>query len=253
LPGSSRRPRDIKAVLRRAICHDIAALASYQCNAGMVSAGKMCVMFTLYSMQRSGNSYKARLALAQLRVPYRLIEIDILKGDSHTPEFLAKNPNGQVPLLEVAPGRYLAESNAILWYIAGGTPLAPEDRIGRAESLQWMFFEQHSLEPNLGAAYFWLTLVKGGRELQQHALEDWMEEGNRALGVMEKHLAVHDFFVAGHYTIADIALYAYTHIAPQCDYDLAPFPAIRAWLDRIAQQPGYVPMEFRPAAAATAV
>jgi glutathione S-transferase len=130
-------------------------------------------MFTLYSMQRSGNSYKARLALAQLRVPYRLIEVDILKGDSHTPEFLAKNPNGQVPLLEVAPGRYLAESNAILWYIAGGTPLAPEDRIGRAEALQWMFFEQHSLEPNLGAAYFWLTLVKGGRELQQHALEDW--------------------------------------------------------------------------------
>ena len=94
-----------------------------------------------------------------------------------------------MPLLEVAPGRYLAESNAILWYVAGGTPLAPEDRIDRAEALQWMFFEQHSLEPNLGAAYFWLTLVKGGRELQRHALEDWMEKGYRALGVMEKHLA----------------------------------------------------------------
>src|SRR6201988_3146369 len=161
-------------------------------------------MFTLYAMQRSGNSYKVRLALAHLGYPYQLEEIDILKGESHTPEFLAKNPSGQVRLLEVAPGRYLAESNAILWYIAGGTPLAPEDRIGRAESLQWMFFEQHSLEPNLGAAYFWLTLVKGGRELQQHALEDWMEEGNRALGVMEKHLALNDFFVAGHYTIADI-------------------------------------------------
>ncbi len=143
-------------------------------------------MFTLYSMQRSGNSYKTRLALAQLGVRYRLVEIDILKGESHTPEFLAKNPNGQVPLLEVAPGRYLAESNAILWYIAGGTPLAPEDRIDRAEILQWMFFEQHSLEPNIGAAYFWLALVKGGRDLQQHALEDWMEEGNRALGVMEQ-------------------------------------------------------------------
>src|SRR6201997_2056933 len=206
-------------------------------------------MFTLYSMQRSGNSYKARLALAHLQLSYRLIEVDILKGESHTPEFLARNPNGQVPLLEVAPGRYLAESNAILWYIAGGTPLAPEDRIGRAEALQWMFFEQHSLEPNLGAAYFWLTLVKGGRELQQHALEDWMEEGNRALGVMEKHLALHDFFVAGHYTIADIALYAYAQIAPQCGYDLAPFPAIRAWLDRVVNQPDYVAMEFRPAAA----
>ena len=150
-------------------------------------------MYTLYSMQRSGNSYKVRLALAQLDVPYRLVEIDILKGESHTPDFLKKNPNGQVPLLEVAPRRYLAESNAILWYVAGGTPLAPDDRIERAQALQWMFFEQHSLEPNLGAAYFWLTLVKGGRDLQQHAFEDWMEEGHRALGVMEKHIAQQDF------------------------------------------------------------
>src|SRR4029079_2755247 len=115
-------------------------------------------MFTLYSMQRSGNSYKVRLLLARLRIPFRLIEIDILKGESRTPEFLGKNPNGQVPLLEVTPGRYLAESNAILWYLAGGTPLAPEDRVDRADALQWMFFEQHSLEPNLGAAWFWLVL-----------------------------------------------------------------------------------------------
>ena len=138
-----------------------------------------------------------------------------------------------MPLLEVAPGRYLAESNAILWYVAGGTPLRPDDRIDRAEALQWMFFEQHSLEPNIGAAYFWLALVKGGRELQQHALEDWMEEGYRALGVMEKHLSMHRFFAADRYTIADIALYAYTHLAHQCDFDLATFPAIRAWLDRV--------------------
>ena len=116
-----------------------------------------------------------------------------------------------------------------------------------------MFFEQHSLEPNLGAAYFWLALVKGGRDLQQHALEDWMEEGNRALGVMDKHLALHDFFAADRYTIADIALYAYTHVAHQCDFDLATFPAIRAWLDRVARQPGHVPMEFQPAAAMPAL
>src|SRR5216684_6333885 len=203
-------------------------------------------MYTLYSMQRSGNSYKVRLALAQLGIPFRLVEIDILKGESRTPEFLAMNPNGQVPLLEAAPGRYLAESNAILWHLVSGSPLRPENRIDRAEALQWMFFEQHSIEPNIGSAYFWLALVKGGRELQQHALEDWMEEGNRSLGVMEKHLALNDFFVAGHYTIADIALYAYTHVAPQCGYDLAPFPAIRAWLDRVVHQPDYVPMEFRP-------
>src|SRR5437763_12187325 len=199
-------------------------------------------MFTLYSMQRSGNSYKVRLAPAQLAIPYRLEEIDILKGDSHTPDFLAKNPSGQVPLLEVAPGRYLAESNAILWYVAGGTPLAPEDRIDRAEALQWMFFEQHSLEPNLGAAYFWLALVKGGRELQQHSLEDWMEKGYQALSVMEKHIARHRFFAANRYTIADIALYAYTHVAPESGFDLALFPAIHRWLRRVARQSGYISM-----------
>jgi glutathione S-transferase len=209
-------------------------------------------MLTLYSMQRSGNSYKARLALAQLDIPYRLIEVDILKGESHTPEFLSKNPSGQIPLLEVSAGRYLAESNAILWYIAGRTALAPDDRIDRAEALQWMFFEQHSLEPNLGAAYFWMTLVKGGRELQSHAIEDWMEEGHRALGIMEKHLTLHDFFAAGRYSIADIALYAYTHVAHLCDYDMMAFPAIRAWLERVRSEHGHVAMDFNPAATVAA-
>ena len=209
-------------------------------------------MYTLYSMQRSGNSYKVRLVLAQLGIPYRLEEVDILKGDSHTPEFLAMNPSGQVPLLEVAPGRFLAESNAILWYVAGGTPLAPEDRIDRAEALQWMFFEQHSLEPNLGAAYFWLALVKGGRELQQHALDDWMEEGYRALKVMENHLKQHRYFAAERYTIADIALYAYTHLAHLCDFDLSAFPAINAWLERVAAEPGHVSMHEQTVQAAAA-
>jgi glutathione S-transferase len=151
-----------------------------------------------------------------------------------------------VPLLEVAPDRHLAESNAILWYVAGGTMLAPEDRIGRAEALQWMFFEQHSLEPNIGAAYFWLALIKGGRDLQSHALEDWMENGDRALGVMEMHLTKYPYFVANRFTIADIALYAYTHVANQCDFDLTRFPATRDWLDRIAAEPGYVAMDWQP-------
>ena len=203
-------------------------------------------MQTLYSMQRSGNSYKVRLALTQLGMPYRLVEVDILKGESRTPEFLAKNPNGQVPLLEVAPDRYIAESNAILWYVAGGTALAPDDRIDRAEALQWMFFEQHSLEPNIGAAYFWLALVKGGRDLQQHALEDWMEQGYRSLAVMDNHLKHHRYFAADRYTIADIALYAYTHLAHECDFDLTTFPYIRAWLDRVAAEPDHVPMDWQP-------
>ena len=203
-------------------------------------------MYTLYSMQRSGNSYKVRLALARLGIPYKLVEIDVLQGQSRTPEFLAKNPNGQVPLLEVAPNRHLAESNAILWYVAGGTTLAPEDRIERAEALQWMFFEQHSLEPNIGAAYFWLALIKGGRDLQSHALEDWMENGYRALGVMEMHLGKYPYFAANRFTIADIALYAFTNLANQCDFDLARYPAVRAWLARVEAEPGYVPMHWQP-------
>ena len=207
-------------------------------------------MFKLYSMRRSGNCYKVRLALAQLDIAHELVEMDILKGETRTPEFLAMNPSGHVPVLEVAPGRYIAESNAILWYVAGNTPLVPDDRADRAEMLQWMFFEQHSLESNLGAAYFWLTLVKGGRDLQQHALEDWMQEGYRALTVMEKHLARHDFFAAKTYTIADIALYAYTHLAHQCDYDLSLFPAVRAWLARVADQPGHIAMDREPVLAA---
>ena len=209
-------------------------------------------MYKLYSMRRSGNCYKVRLALAQLNIPHDLIEIDILHGETRTPEFLKMNPSGHVPLLEVAAGRYIAESNAILWYVADHSPLFTNDRADRAEMLQWMFFEQHSLEPNLGAAYFWLALVRGGRELQSHALEDWMQEGYRALGVMEKHLATRSFFAANRYSIADIALYAYTHLAHQCDYDLAGYPAVRAWLRRVAEQPNHIAMDWQPAPAMAA-
>jgi glutathione S-transferase len=199
-------------------------------------------MYKLYSMQRSGNSYKVRLALSLLGAPYQAVEVDILRGESRTPDFLAKNPSGQVPLLEVEEGRYLAESNAILWYVALGTALAPDSPIERAEALQWMFFEQHALEPNIGAAYFWLSLVKGGRDLQTHALDDWMERGYAALQVMENHLRTHDFFAAEQLTIADIALYAYTHVAGDGDFELARYPAVRAWLDRVRAQPRHVTM-----------
>jgi glutathione S-transferase len=155
-----------------------------------------------------------------------------------TPEFLAKNPSGQVPLLEVGEGRYLAESNAILWYVAGGTSLAPELRIDRAEALQWMFFEQHALEPNIGAAYFWLSLVKGGRDLQTHALEDWMERGYGALQVMENHLKTSRYFAADQ-PLSRTSRYGYTHVADRCDFDLATFPAISAWLRRVEQDPRF--------------
>jgi len=202
-------------------------------------------MYKLYSMQRSGNSYKVRLALALLNLPCQIVEIDILRGESRTPDFRAKNPSGQVPLLEVGDNRYLAESNAILCYVAADTPLSPESRFDRAEMLQWMFFEQHALEPNLGSAYFWLTMVKGGRELRRHSLEEWLERGYAALQVMEDHLSTHDFFAAGQLTIADIALYGYTHLAHRCDFDLRDFPAIRAWLKRVEETPGFVAMNHR--------
>jgi len=200
-------------------------------------------MYTLYSMQRSGNSYKVRLALAQLRIPYELVEIDILKGETHTPDFLAKNPSGQIPLLEVEAGRYLAESNAILWFLAEESDLLQQDPVERATILQWLFFEQHAIVPNIGAAYFWLCLVKGGRDLQQHSIDEWMEEGQRALGLMENHLAANRFFAGARYSVADIALYAYTHLAQECDFDLTPFPALRAWLARVAAEPDHVPMD----------
>ncbi|MBL8585740.1 MAG: glutathione S-transferase family protein [Bradyrhizobiaceae bacterium] len=209
-------------------------------------------MYTLYSMQRSGNCYKVRLALTQLRIPFRLVEVDILKGENRTPEFREKNPSGRVPLLEVAPSRYLPESNAILWHIARGTPLAPADPFDCAEALRWMFFEQNSIEPTIGAAYFWLSLVRGGRELKVHAIEAWSEAGYQALGVMEEHLETHRFFAADRYTIADIALYAYTHIANTGDFDLTGFPAIRAWLKRVADQPRHVGMAWSPAPLALA-
>ncbi|NWG23814.1 MAG: glutathione S-transferase family protein [Pseudorhodoplanes sp.] len=190
-------------------------------------------MYTLYSMQRSGNSYKVRLALARLGIPHTIVEVDILQGESHTPDFLAKNPNGQIPLLEIAPGQYLAESNAILCFLGEGTPLFSGDPVERAKTLQWLFFEQHAIVPNIGAAFFWIVLVRGGRELQRYALDDWMEEGNRALRVMEKHLSEHAFFSGDRSSIADIALYAYTHRAEECDFDLQGFPAIRDWLARV--------------------
>ena len=209
-------------------------------------------MYKLYSMQRSGNCYKVRLALAQLRVPHELIEIDILKGETHTPDFLSKNPNGQIPLLEIEPDRYLAESNAILWFLAERSELLYDDPIERAAILQWLFFEQHTIVPNIGSAYFWLCLVKGGRDLQRHAIDDWMEEGQRSLAVMDKHLSKSRFFAGERYTVADVAIYAYTHVAHECDFDLTPFPAVRAWLARVKAEPLHVPMDFNAPALETA-
>ncbi|MBS9475559.1 glutathione S-transferase family protein [Ancylobacter radicis] len=203
-------------------------------------------MLKLHSMQSSGNCYKVRLLLARLGLPFELVDVDVLSGENRTPDFMMKNPEGRVPLLEMPGGRFLAESNAILFYLAEGTPFLPADRLARAEVLRWMFFEQHSHEPAIAAARFWLKLVRGGRDLRTHDIDRWMEEGHAALRVMERHLARRPFFVDGVLSIADIALYAHTHVAEEGDFDLAPFPTVRAWLDRVAGQAGHVDMAWRP-------
>jgi glutathione S-transferase len=194
----------------------------------------------LYDYFDSGNGYKARLALTQLAIPYRLIEVDIEKGETRTAEFLAMNPNGRIPLLALDDGTYLAESNAILCYLAEGTKLMPSDAVERARVLQWLFFEQYSHEPNVATARYWL---RHGHlnPARQPLFAQKRLAGYAALTVMENHLATRDFFAAS-YSIADIALYAYTHVAEQGGFDLARFPAVTAWLERVKRQPGHVPL-----------
>jgi len=187
----------------------------------------------------SGNGYKVRLLLAQLGIPYERVEVDILRGESRTPEFLARNPNGRIPVLELDSGDHLAESNAILCYLADGTRFLPAERLARARVLSWMFFEQYSHEPNIATVRFWLQHL-GLDEQRRRELPRKRDAGYAALGVMEGHLARRPFFVAEAYSVADVALYAYTHVAEEGGFDLGKFPAIRAWLDRVREQPGHV-------------
>jgi glutathione S-transferase len=198
-------------------------------------------MFRLYDYLESGNGYKVRLLLTQLGIPFERIELDIVKGATRTPEFLTKNQNGRIPVLEVQPGQFLAESNAILCYLAEDTAFLPADRWERALVLQWLFFEQYSHEPNIATSRFWLThnLLNDERRTQ---LPQKQTLGHAALAVMEKHLTHRTFFVGEQYSIADIALYAYTHVAHEGGFDLAHYPQVRAWLERVRKQPHHIPI-----------
>jgi glutathione S-transferase len=195
----------------------------------------------LYDFHDSGNGYKVRLLLAQLGVGYQYVDVDILHGESRTPEFLARNPNGRIPVLELDDGTFLPESNAILFYLAEGTRFLPADRLARAQTLQWMFFEQYSHEPNIATSRFWLRHTEIDDERKKR-LEEKKALGHAALKVMEQRLGEHPYFVGDAYTIADIALYAYTHVAPEGGFDLAAYPSIRTWLERVRSQPGHVVM-----------
>lgn len=195
-------------------------------------------MVTVYGMKSSGNCYKVQLLLEQLQRPYRWVEIDSARGETRTPQFLAKNANGKVPLLELDDGRHLCESNAILHFLAEGTNYLPADAWLRAQALQWMFFEQYSHEPYIAVARFicrWLPAEHARRA----DLPRLLERGAQALAVMEKHLAGREFFVGDGYTIADIALFAYTHCAADGGFDLTVYPAICAWLARVRAQPRF--------------
>ncbi len=203
--------------------------------------------YTLYSMQSSGNCYKPRLLMHQLGLPFRLVDTDSLDGSTRTPEFLALNPNGKVPLLVLPDGRTLAESDAMLLHLAEGTALLPDDRYERAICYQWLFFEQYSHEPHIAVARSWLHLIPEGRaRLGEERLAELHTRGHMALRVMETRLGAAPWFAGSAYSIADIALFAYTHVAEQGDFDLAAYPAIRSWLDRVRATPGFVAMDWRP-------
>ena len=206
-------------------------------------------MQTLYDYLDSGNGYKVRLILAHLNQAYRWVELDIMEGATRTPGFLAKNLNGRIPALELGDGACLAESNAILWYLGENTPFVPADRLARAQVLQWMFFEQYSHEPYVATPRFILKHLPADSP-RRAELPDRLIRGRAALAVMDKHLQQNPFFAADRYTIADIALYAYTHVADEAQLDLAPYPAVRAWMGRVASQPKHIPITYRPASAA---
>jgi glutathione S-transferase len=198
-------------------------------------------MLRLYDNKESRNGYKVVLLLNHLGRPFERVELDIFKGASRTPEFLAKNPAGRIPTLELEDGTVLAESGAILWYLAEGTAFLPEDPVERAQVLRWICFEQNAHETSVAEARF-ITMhpeLSQGRE--GDILAEKHKRGNAALALMEQHLGTRDFFAAGRYTIADMALYGYTSVAAEGGFDLSRYPAVGAWLTRVAAQPGYVP------------
>ena len=198
-------------------------------------------MLRLYDYLASGNGYKVRLLLRLLDLPFERVEVDILRGESRTPEFLAKNPEGRIPVLRLDDGTYLIESNAIVSYLAEGTPYLPTERLARAQVLQWMFWEQYSHEPNIATVRHWVQHL-GVPEEKRALFEQKRTLGVRALNVMEGHLEGRAFFVGDRFSVADIALYAYTHVAPEGGFDLGPYPRVRAWLDRVRDRPRFTPI-----------
>jgi glutathione S-transferase len=200
------------------------------------------LMYRLYDYLPSGNGYKVRLTLRQLNLPYQLRQVDIKRGESRTKEFLAKNPNGRIPLLEIPGAGFLSESHAIIAYIAEGSLLIPADALDRARMWQWMCFEQYNLEPNIGTVRFWLSQLNKTRTELGEKLVEKEKAGYAALDVLEGGLRDRKFLTGGAYSLADISLFAYTHVAHEGGFDLALYPNIRAWCDRVASTPDWAPI-----------
>ncbi|MCB2059132.1 MAG: glutathione S-transferase family protein [Novosphingobium sp.] len=200
---------------------------------------------TLHEDPRSGNCYKIRLTAALLDLPLARVGYDIMKGETRTPEFLRDvNGNGRIPVLQVGE-RFLPESNAACWYLAEDSPLIPAERFERADMLRWMFFEQYNHEPNIATLRFWLFFVGEANlgAFQRDQIPAKRAAGEAALALMEGHLAGRDWFVGANATLADVSLYAYTHVCEAGGFRLPDYPAVGAWLDRVAALPGYVAME----------
>lgn len=198
----------------------------------------------LYGMTDSGNCYKPRLLLAKLGQPFVHVETSSRDGTTRKAEFLAMNPNGKVPLLELDDGRFIAESNAILLYLAEGTRFLPQDRYDRAIVHQWLFFEQYNHEPNIAVRRSLLKYPERAAMATPERLHATLAGGTQALGVMERQLAQTPFVAGDALTVADIALYAYTHDAESGGYDLGAFPAVTRWLERVRTDPGHVPLDW---------
>ena len=206
-------------------------------------------MHTLYATIGSGNCYKVQLLMRQLGIPFRVEMIDVLKGETQSPEFLAINPNGKVPYLVLPSGEGLGESNAMLLHLADGSHLMPKTTEERMRVNEWLFWEQSSHEPYISPARFWISIVPEGRAEREDQIKLWHERGNKSLKILNDHLSRNDYLVGNRYTVADIGLYGYTHVAGEGEFDMKLYPAVCDWIARVQSCEGHMPMmEFAAAA-----
>ncbi|WP_350335023.1 glutathione S-transferase family protein [Coralliovum pocilloporae] len=199
-------------------------------------------MHKLYATYGSGNCYKVQLLMHQIGIPFTVKNIDVLKGETKSEAYLAINPNGKVPFLSLENGETIGESNAMLQHLAHGTHLTPESHFDRIKMFEWMLWEQSSHEPNISPARFMIAILPELREANKDRIAEWQQKGNKALGIMNNYLAKHDWLAGEKYSIADISLYGYTHVAHEGEFDMDQYPHIQAWMARVAETPNYISM-----------